>query len=54
MERRKFVKSVGLVAAAAYVGPKVLANNQGTVKSSKIEGAPAPEFPALPFAYNAL
>src|SRR5450759_1257546 len=54
MERRKFVKSVGLLTAAAYVGPKVLANNQGTVKSSKIEGAPAPEFPALPFAYNAL
>jgi superoxide dismutase, Fe-Mn family len=54
MERRKFVKSVGLVAAAAYVGPKVLANNQGTVKSSEIESAPTPEFPPLPFAYNAL
>ena len=25
MERRKFFKSVGLVTAAAYVGPKVLA-----------------------------
>ena len=54
MERRKFVKSVGLLTAAAYVGPKVLGNNQVTVKSSKIEGAPAPEFPPLPYAYDAL
>jgi len=54
MERRKFVKSVGLVTAAALVGPKVFGNDQVTVKSIGIEGAPAPEFPALPYAYNAL
>ncbi len=54
MERRKFVKSVGLATAASYVGPKVFGNDQITVKSSKIEGTPAPEFPALPYAYNAL
>jgi Fe-Mn family superoxide dismutase len=54
MERRKFIKSVGLAAAAAYVGPKVLGNDQVIVKNSKIEGAPAPEFPPLPYAYNAL
>jgi superoxide dismutase, Fe-Mn family len=54
MERRKFVKSVGLLAAAAYVGPKVLGNDQVTVKYAGIEGAPPPEFPPLPFAYNAL
>jgi superoxide dismutase, Fe-Mn family len=54
MERRKFVKSVGLLTAAAYVGPKVFGNDQVTVKSAGIEGPPAPEFPPLPFAYNAL
>jgi Fe-Mn family superoxide dismutase len=54
MERRKFVKSVGLLTAAAYVGPRVLASDQGTVKSTEIEGAPAREFPALPYSYNAL
>jgi Fe-Mn family superoxide dismutase len=54
MERRKFVKSVGLITAAAYVSPKVLGDNHVTVNSSGIEGAPAPEFPALPFAYDAL
>ena len=54
MERRKFVKSIGLVAAAAYVSPKVLGNDQETVKSSNIEGVPASEFPPLPYAYNAL
>jgi superoxide dismutase, Fe-Mn family len=54
MERRKFVKTVGLVAAAAYVGPKGLGNDQGSVTSLKIEGVPPPEFPVLPFVYNAL
>ena len=54
MERRKFVKSVGLVTAAAFVGSKLLGNDHVTIKSSGIEGAPASEFPALPFAYNAL
>jgi Fe-Mn family superoxide dismutase len=54
MERRKFVKSIGLVTAAAYVGPKVFASNKGTVSSSTNEVAPVPGFPPLPFAYNAL
>jgi len=54
MERRKFFKSVGLLTAAAYIGPKVLGNIQVPVKASGIEGVPASEFPALPFAYNAL
>ncbi|MCE5345997.1 MAG: superoxide dismutase [Bacteroidales bacterium] len=53
MERRKFVKSVGLVTAAAYIGPKVFGNDQ-IVKSYGIEGVPASEFSPLPFAYNAL
>jgi superoxide dismutase, Fe-Mn family len=54
MERRKFVKSVGLVAAAAYVSPKVIGNNQVTISTSGNEGAAALEFPALPYAYDAL
>jgi Fe-Mn family superoxide dismutase len=54
MERRKFVKSVGLVTAAAYVSPKVIGNNQVTVSASGNEGAPALEFPHLPYAYDAL
>jgi Fe-Mn family superoxide dismutase len=54
MERRKFVKSVGLATAAVYIGPKVLASDQIAAKTSVIEGTPASEFPPLPFAYDAL
>jgi Fe-Mn family superoxide dismutase len=54
MERRKFFKAVGLLTAAAYISPKLLGNDQVMVKPSGIQGIPAPEFPALPFAYDAL
>lgn len=54
MERRKFVKSIGLAAAAAYVGTNASGNNQVTLRSSEIAGSAAPEFPPLPFAYDAL
>jgi Fe-Mn family superoxide dismutase len=54
MERRKFVKSVGLATAAAYLSQKVIGNNQVTVNAPGTESAPALEFPALPYAYDAL
>lgn len=54
MERRKFIKSAGLVTAAAYVGPKVFGRDQVSGVSSETEGSRAPEFPPLPFAYDAL
>jgi superoxide dismutase, Fe-Mn family len=54
MERRKFVKSFGFAAAAAWVGPKLFAGSKGSEITVKAEGAVALEFPALPFAYNAL
>jgi superoxide dismutase, Fe-Mn family len=54
MERRKFVKSIGLVTAAAYVSPKIMGNNEVNVGTSGSENAPALEFPALPFSYDAL
>jgi Fe-Mn family superoxide dismutase len=54
MERRKFVKSVGLITTAVYVGPKVLASDLRNEKYFEIEGVPALEFPPLPYAYNAL
>ncbi len=54
MERRKFVKAVGLVTAAAYVGPNVMGNDRIIVSDTGFEGLPAPEFPALPYAYDAL
>jgi superoxide dismutase, Fe-Mn family len=54
MERRKFVKSVGLAAAVAYVSPKVLGNKNSNQNTVGIESAPVLEFPALPYAYDAL
>jgi Fe-Mn family superoxide dismutase len=54
MERRKFIKSVGLVTATAFVGTKVLGNNQVNAGSFDSELISAPEFPALPYSYDAL
>ena len=54
MERRRFFKAVGMVTAAAYVGPRVFANNPVFSKASGIAGVPALEFPPLPYAYDAL
>jgi superoxide dismutase, Fe-Mn family len=54
MERRKFVKSVGLAAAVAYVSPTVLGNKNSDLNTVGIESAPVLEFPALPYAYDAL
>ena len=54
MERRKFVKSVGLLTAAAYTGQALLGNDQMILSSKKIEDVPAQEFPPLPYAYNSL
>jgi superoxide dismutase, Fe-Mn family len=54
MERRKFLKTVGLATAVAYVGPELFGNDQLKEKPSVIEGVPASEFPALPYSYNAL
>jgi Fe-Mn family superoxide dismutase len=54
MDRRKFFKAAGLVTASAYIAPRVFGNVQVLEKNSRIEGVPAPEFPPLPFAYNAL
>jgi superoxide dismutase, Fe-Mn family len=54
MERRNFVKSVGLAAAVAYVSPKVLGNENSDLNTVGIESAPVLEFPALPYAYDAL
>lgn len=54
MERREFLKSGGLVTAAAYVGPKVFANETDDIRDSEISALPVPEFLPLPYAYNAL
>jgi Fe-Mn family superoxide dismutase len=54
MERRSFVKSMGLATAAAYIGPKVIAGEKVVTGVSGAGSAPAFEFPALPYAYDAL
>jgi len=54
MERRKFLKSTGLLTAAAYISPKILAESKATFASAGSGEAPALEFPPLPYAYNAL
>ena len=54
MKRRKFIQSIGIVTATTYAGPKVFGNDRETITGYGIEGAPAPDFPDLPYSYNAL
>lgn len=50
MERREFLKSAGVITAAVCAAPVTLADN---VLISPDQGT-APEFPPLPYAYDAL
>lgn len=56
MERRAFVKSAGIITAAASLNPTMLAgsSSQAVVTRSVVSNAGAVEFPALPYAYDAL
>jgi superoxide dismutase, Fe-Mn family len=54
MERRKFVRSVGLMTVATYAGRKLFANESYPISIPATQTLPVSEFPALPFAYNAL
>jgi Fe-Mn family superoxide dismutase len=54
MERRNFIKSASLGAAALYLGVKVVTASGSNTNTEKTEGQQALVFPALPFAYDAL
>jgi superoxide dismutase, Fe-Mn family len=54
MERRKFVRSLGLGAAALYIGEKAVNAGGRATGSLPDTNSQALVFPALPFAYDAL
>lgn len=54
MKIRNLLKSAGLFLAMAFISLNIFASNPGSLKSSGIEESPVTEFPALPYAYNAL
>lgn len=54
MERRKFLKTAGLGAAALYLGEKIVTASVNETVPVKTESQEALAFPALPFAYDAL
>ncbi|MBK7132123.1 MAG: superoxide dismutase [Bacteroidales bacterium] len=54
MKIRNLLKSAGLFLAVAFISLNITASNPGSLKSSGIEESPVTEFPALPYAYNAL
>lgn len=54
MERRNFIKNLGLGVAATYVTGKSLASVSVKPKSLIMENISALEFPQLPYAYDAL
>jgi superoxide dismutase, Fe-Mn family len=54
MERRKFVKSIGLGAAALYIGKNAVAATISSPGSVPEVDQPVLSFPALPYSYDAL
>jgi Fe-Mn family superoxide dismutase len=54
MERRKFVKSIGLGAAALYIGKNALAAGSDPAVNESAESVQALNFPPLPYSYDAL
>ena len=54
MERRRFIKSVGLSATALYIGNKIVNAKDDTGNSSAGSEFETLIFPPLPFAYDAL
>ena len=54
MERRKFVKSVGLGAAALYLGKNAIAAAQNPETAEASENLQVLVFPPLPYGYDAL
>lgn len=54
MERRKFVKSVGLGAAALYIGKNAIASTQNLGNEEVSQSLQSLAFQPLPFAYDAL
>jgi Fe-Mn family superoxide dismutase len=54
MERRNFIKNISLGIAATYVSGKSLAGDNNKSKKIIMENLNTLEFPALPYAYDAL
>ena len=54
MERRSFIRNLGLGIAAVYAGGKVMGQGVTNLKFNNMENLLANEFPALPYAYDAL
>jgi len=54
MERRNFIRNLGLGIAATYVSGRSLAGDLNNSKDIIMENLNTLEFPALPYAYDAL
>ena len=54
MERRNFIKNLGLGVAATYITGKSLGQNVTNLNNINMENNQTLEFPALPYAYDAL
>jgi Fe-Mn family superoxide dismutase len=54
MERRNFIKNLGLGVTAAFVTGRSIASKATNLKNLVMENLVAIEFPALPFAYDTL
>jgi superoxide dismutase, Fe-Mn family len=54
MERKRFIKNIGLGVMAAVVSRQTLAGESDNLNKNDMENLQTKEFPALPYAYDAL
>ena len=54
MERRKFIKNVGMGTAASFLAGKSFSEGTNNLNNIIMENLQTPEFPPLPYAYDGL
>jgi Fe-Mn family superoxide dismutase len=54
MERRNFIRNIGLGAAATIISGKVVSGERNNLKNIEMDNLQTTQFPSLPYAYDGL